>query len=144
MIIANGTRGGALAGILAGKPVGTLFVPPRTRLTSKKWWIAYALRRPQGTIMVDAGAAEALADRGKSLLASGVRQVRGRFEAGAFVVLAEEGGQEFARGVSNFSSADLVRIRGLRTRRLRHHRPTCANASSPWSARRGTQRASWP
>jgi glutamate 5-kinase len=115
MIIANGASGSGLSGILAGQPIGTLFVPPRRRLTSRKWWIAYALRRPQGTIVVDAGAADALSARGKSLLASGVRQVRGRFDAGAFVVVADERGEEFARGVCSFSSAELLRIRGLRS-----------------------------
>jgi glutamate 5-kinase len=115
MIIANGTRSGSLAAILAGQPVGTLFVPPRARLTAKKWWIAYALRRPQGVIVVDAGASEALAARGKSLLASGVRQVRGRFDAGAFVALEDEAGREFARGVTGYSSDELLRIQGLRS-----------------------------
>ena len=115
MIIANGTRAGILTQILSGGSVGTLFVPPRTRLTSRKWWIAYALREPRGTVVVDAGAARALAEQGKSLLASGVRSVRGRFDAGAFVALADEAGEEFARGVANFSSVDLLRIRGLRS-----------------------------
>ena len=115
MVIANGVRPGVLGDVLAGHPVGTLFVPPRTRLASRKWWIAYALRAPQGTVVVDAGAAEALAGQGRSLLASGVRQVRGRFDAGAFVALADESGTEFARGLCNFSSLDLQRIRGLRS-----------------------------
>ena len=114
MIIANGTRPGALAEILAGRSVGTLFVPPRERLASRKWWIAYALRQPRGTLIVDSGAAEAL-EAGRSLLATGVREVRGRFDAGAFVALADERGGEIARGVSNFSSAELSRIRGLRS-----------------------------
>ncbi len=115
MIIANGTRSGVLTQILSGRSVGTLFAPPRTRLTSRKWWIAYALREPRGTVVVDAGSAEALTEQGKSLLASGVRGIRGRFDAGAFVALADETGEEFARGVSNFSSSDLLRIRGLRS-----------------------------
>jgi glutamate 5-kinase len=115
MVIANGTRPGVLEDILSGRPVGTLFVPPRTRLASKKWWIAYARREPQGTVVVDGGAAAALAEEGRSLLASGVRGVRGRFDAGAFVALRDESGAEVARGVSNFSSSDLQRIRGLRS-----------------------------
>jgi glutamate 5-kinase len=114
MVLANGTRPGVLAEVLAGRQVGTLFVPPRTRLTARKWWLAYALRQPQGTVVVDAGAAAAL-EGGKSLLASGVRQIRGRFGAGAFVALADAAGAELARGVCNFSSSDLARIRGMRS-----------------------------
>ncbi len=113
MVIANGAKPAVLADLLAGKPVGTLFVPPRNRLTSRKWWIAFALRQPKGSLMVDAGAAEALVSQGKSLLASGVQEIRGRFEAGAFVSVTSGDGAELARGVSNFSSSELQRVRGL-------------------------------
>ncbi len=113
MIIANGTRGGVLRDLLAGQSLGTLFVPPRNRLTSKRWWMAYALRRPKGAVVVDAGAAEALAVRGKSLLASGVQAVQGQFDARAFVAILDARGEELARGITAFSSKELGRIRGL-------------------------------
>lgn len=112
MIIANGSNSRVVGQILAGEPVGTLFVPPRNRLTSKKWWIAFALRKPKGSVIIDAGATEALLKRGKSLLASGVRAVSGRFDAGAFVAVIDMSGDEIARGVSKFSSAELARIGG--------------------------------
>ncbi len=113
LVIANGTRPSVLSDILAGKAVGTLCVPPRTRLTSRKWWIAFALRQPNGTVVIDDGAVEALLEKGKSLLASGVREVTGRFDAGAFVAVVDEAGRDVARGVTNYSSADLRRVRGL-------------------------------
>jgi len=115
MVIANGTKASVVSDVLAGRSVGTLFVPPRSRLTRRKWWIAFALRQPKGTIVVDAGAAAALTEQGKSLLASGVQQVKGTFEAGAFVAVADGQGAEVARGMTNFSSSDLSRIRGLRS-----------------------------
>ena len=115
MVIANGTRPGVLADILAGQAVGTLCVPPRTRLTSRKWWIAFSLRRPKGTLVVDAGAAEALLEKGKSLLASGVQDVEGRFEAGAYVTLRDGAGHELARGVCRLSSSELLRVRGMKS-----------------------------
>ena len=113
MVIANGTTPSALKDLLAGKSVGTLFVPPRSRLASRKWWIAFALRQPKGSVVIDRGASEALLERGRSLLASGVRAVRGRFEAGAFVLVADEGGAELARGLCNFSSSELAQVRGM-------------------------------
>lgn len=113
LVIANGTRPSVLSDILAGKPVGTLCVPPRTRLTSRKWWIAFALRQPNGAVVIDDGAVEALLEKGKSLLASGVREVKGRFERGAFVAVTNAAGVELARGVANYSSADLARVRGM-------------------------------
>lgn len=112
MIIAHGQQPSVIKQILAGESIGTLFVPPRSRLTSKKWWIAFALRKPKGSVIVDGGAAAALLDQGKSLLPSGVSDVRGRFDAGAFVAVVDEKGGEIARGVSGISSADLLRIRG--------------------------------
>ncbi len=115
MVIANGTTPSVLTSLLAGKPVGTLFVPGRRRLTSRKWWIAFALRRPHGTLVVDEGAVEALVERGKSLLASGVVEVKGRFDAGAFVAVTTRQGAEVARGVSNFSAGELARIRGMKS-----------------------------
>jgi glutamate 5-kinase len=113
VIVANGATAGIVDDVLSGLPVGTLFVPPRTRLNARKWWIAFALRRPAGTVVIDDGAAAAVLDQGKSLLASGVRDVRGRFDAGTFVAVTDMRGAELARGVSNYSSADLARVRGL-------------------------------
>ena len=115
MVVANGTAGSALTDLLAGKSVGTLFGPGRQRLTSRKWWIAGARRQPHGTLVVDEGEAQALAERGKSLLASGVLDVKGRFDAGAFVAVTTRAGDEVARGVSNFSAGELARIRGMKS-----------------------------
>ena len=113
MVIANGTRFSVLADLLAGRSVGTLFVPPRNRLTARKWWIAFALRQPKGSLVIDAGAVEALTEQRKSLLSSGIRVVKGRFESGAFVTVEDPAGAELARGVCNFSSSELTRIQGL-------------------------------
>ena len=115
MVIANGRTPSVLTNLLNGQSIGTLFVPPRTRLTSKKWWMAFALRRPRGTLVVDSGAAEALAERHTSLLASGIQAVNGPFDAGAFVAVTDPAGRELARGVCNYSSADLAQVRGLRS-----------------------------
>lgn len=114
-VVANGARERVLEDLLAGKAVGTLFVPPARRLTPKQWRIAFSLREPNGRLVVDAGAARALTHDGKSLLASGLERVEGRFAAGAFIVILDGSGTEVARGVANFSSQELARIRGLRT-----------------------------
>jgi len=95
--------------------VGTLFVPPRNRLSPRKWWIAFSLRQPRGELVVDAGAAQALSAGGKSLLPSGIVEVKGRFEAGAFVAITDEARQELARGVCNYSSTELLRVRGMKS-----------------------------
>ena len=118
IVIANGTKGHVLLDILDGKPVGTLIAPPEARLAFHKWWVAYAARRPKGLVVVDAGAAEALASRGKSLLASGIQEVRGRFHVGEPIAILDEDQREIARGLSKFSSAELARIKGLKSHEI--------------------------
>lgn len=115
LVIANGTTPEVLPEILAGKPVGTLIAPPKRILRFHKLWIAFAARQPAGSVVIDAGAAEALRRQGKSLLASGVKEVTGRFHAGEAVAIVDEARREIARGLSNFSSGDLARIRGLKS-----------------------------
>jgi glutamate 5-kinase len=114
-VIANGLRPSVLTDLLDGKPVGTLCVQAPHRLSRHKWWIAFALRQPKGEVVIDRGAAEALLERGKSLLASGILEVRGRFEAGSCVSVTDGDRRELARGVTNFSSGELAQIQGLKS-----------------------------
>jgi len=85
------------------------------RLASRKHWIAYTLR-PTGAVVVDDGARDAVARRGRSLLPSGVREVRGSFGAGACVHCIGLDGREFARGLVSYGAADLEKIRGRHSR----------------------------
>jgi len=115
MVIANGTRARVLTDLLAGAPIGTLFVPPKSRLHPRRSRIAFALRQPKGRIVIDAGAADAIVAKGRSLLASGVTGVEGEFAAGDFVSVTDPAGSELARGVSNYASSELLRVRGLKS-----------------------------
>ena len=115
MVIASGREPGTLARLLGGEPVGTYFPPRGDRLAARKRWIAFAVP-PQGRLLVDAGARQALTDRGKSLLPSGVVDVEGEFEAGEVVALcAAADGKEFARGLVNFDAHELRKIRRVKT-----------------------------
>lgn len=113
-IVTLGTTGEAVTKVLNGEDVGTLFLPKADRLTSKKHWIAFSTR-PSGRVIVDDGAADALVKRGKSLLPTGVKDVDGVFEAGEVVHCVDAKGMEFARGVTNYSSAELQKIKGRKT-----------------------------
>jgi glutamate 5-kinase len=114
MVIASGREPGTLPRLLKGEPVGTYFQPRDDRLAARKRWIAFAVP-PQGRLTVDAGAKKALTERGKSLLPSGLVQVDGQFDAGDVVALTEADGQEFARGLVNYDTDELRRIRGAKT-----------------------------
>ena len=113
-LIVNGQTRGLLPQILSGIPGGTLFLAKERRLTSRKHWIGFTLRA-RGTVSVDQGAVEALTKRGKSLLASGIVQVTGLFDAGDAVSCLDPDGKEFAKGLVNCSSDTLSKIKGLKT-----------------------------
>ncbi|GAW93339.1 glutamate 5-kinase [Calderihabitans maritimus] len=114
MIIANGFKEGVIWRNLQGEITGTLFIPRETKLHSKKRWIAYG-SDIQGAIHVDAGAAHAILEAGKSLLPIGVVRVEGNFEPGNVVSVISPEGVEIARGIVNYSSQDIDKIKGRRT-----------------------------
>ena len=69
----------------------------------------------EGAVTLDTGAVEALVHKGRSLLATGILDVSGQFEAGDPVSCTNEEGKEFAKGLVNFSAEILTRIKGLKT-----------------------------
>jgi glutamate 5-kinase len=118
VIIAPGRDSDTLAAALdPERSVGTLILPARTRLKSRKHWIAFALR-PAGALGVDRGAAEAMRGKGRSLLASGIREVRGEFASGDCVSLLDHEGVEFGRGLVNYPAADVLRVKGKRSEEI--------------------------
>jgi glutamate 5-kinase len=116
-IIANGRREGQLGEILSGGEGGTYIPSRRDTLRNRQHWIAHILK-VRGRLVVDEGAARALTARNTSLLPSGIVAVEGCFERGAMVVVADGSGREIARGLANYSSTEVERIRGLRTDRI--------------------------
>lgn len=114
VIIASGRTPGVLAQILAGETVGTLFLPEGGSITSRKRWIGFTAQ-PRGRLQLDAGAHQAIANDGRSLLAIGIAGVEGTFAKGDIVSLAGPDGTEFARGLSNYSATEITLIRGLKT-----------------------------
>jgi glutamate 5-kinase len=113
-VVAPGRRQGVIAAVLGGEDVGTLFVPPEQPLASRKHWIAYA-HKPAGAVVVDEGARDALTRHARSLLPTGIREVRGRFAAGEAVSVLDPDGREIARGLASYSSEDVEKIRGKRS-----------------------------
>jgi glutamate 5-kinase len=99
--------------LLAGEEIGTLFVA-RKCLTRKKCWIAFAFKS-KGRIRVDQGAEKALLHRGKSLLPSGIVNVEGDFSRGECVEVTGGENKVIARGIVNYSSSDIGKIKGSRS-----------------------------
>lgn len=110
-VIAKASEPDVIGRVLAGEDLGTLFNPMADRLRARKHWIAYTLR-PRGTVLVDAGAAAAVAYAQKSLLPIGVLGVRGSFDSGDLVRIVGPD-REVGRGLSRLSSTQVARIAGL-------------------------------
>ena len=117
-IITSGLAARSLERVFdSGEVVGTLILPGESRLTHRKHWIAYTLK-PAGDVVVDGGAREALVLKGRSLLPSGLKEVRGLFGVGECVRCLDSSGREFARGLVNYSAHELNQIKGLHTSKI--------------------------
>jgi glutamate 5-kinase len=117
VIVASGREPGTLAAIMAGEQVGTLFTAHGHTLPSWKRWIGFTAQ-PRGHIIVDDGARRAVEAQGRSLLAIGIVDCSGAFRKGDVVSLRDQQGQEFARGLSNYSAEDVARIKGQKTEQI--------------------------
>lgn len=103
--------------ILQGEAIGTQFEPqPRTD-NARKRWIAHGLI-PSGKLYLDEGAIAAISQFGKSLLAAGITKIEGEFQASEAVQLCTHGDREMARGLVNYSSAELQLIRGRKSEEI--------------------------
>lgn len=114
VVIANGRTKDILAKVLSGESVGTLVLPAQRKLDGRSRWIGVAAR-PSGGLQVDEGAVRALVERGKSLLATGLTGMTGRFERGDIVIVRDPKGREIARGLTNYGAEELRLIQGKRT-----------------------------
>jgi glutamate 5-kinase len=114
------TRGGQPSNILkimAGEAIGTRFEAQKRSDNARKRWIAYGLM-PMGKIYLDAGAIQAICQGGKSLLAAGITKVAGEFSASESVQLCDQEGRELARGIVNYSSEEIDRVKGQHSERI--------------------------
>ena len=108
--ICSGTREAVLLSLYRGESVGTRVEADRPALGARKQWLASL--PVLGTFALDPGAVSALLHQGKSLLAVGITSVDGTFSQGALVSCRDIDGKEIARGLTNYSSAEMKRIKG--------------------------------
>ncbi|MBE9180714.1 glutamate 5-kinase [Oculatella sp. LEGE 06141] len=110
-VITEGRSPQNILKILAGEQLGTQFEPDLQPFNARQRWIAHSLV-PAGKLYLDHGAVNAICRAGKSLLAAGITEVEGEFQSQDAVQLCDGTGQEIARGLVNYSSLDLQKIRG--------------------------------
>lgn len=111
-VITVGTTPHPIANLLDGGKA-TWVLPSMTPEKAREIWLRGHLT-PEGTVVVDAGAARALR-AGASLLPVGVTRVEGHFARGAAVAIKDDSGTLIGKGVTAYSSDDAARIAGLQS-----------------------------
>ena len=114
--ICGGRTQNILLKVLACEAVGTWFEPgEKKKISARKRWIAAGKTPVNATISVDRGAETAIQSGGKSLLPSGVVDVKGTFVEGDLIQVLGAGSEPIARGLVRFSSNDLRSVQGRKT-----------------------------
>ena len=115
MIIANGLHLSPIDKILKQNNY-TLFLPKVSKLDARKKWIISSVS-PKGELVIDEGAKRALKN-GKSLLATGIKKVNGKFNKGDHIKIIDKFNKECARGLCSFSSNEVEKILGYHSREI--------------------------
>jgi len=113
-LIVSGRGGFPLERIFQGEDLGTIVLPCSHTVSHRKFWLAYH-DIPVGSVVVDAGAARALREQGKSLLHAGVRRVEGDFGPDALVRVVDLEGRAVGVGATSLGADDLRRVMGLKS-----------------------------
>lgn len=117
-VVVGGRIEQVLTRLMEGEELGTLMYSAQEPLEARKLWLA-GLSRSKGKLVLDDGAVAALKRGGISLLPVGIRKLQGQFGAGDMVVCCDEKGHDIAKGLVNYSSDDVAKIKGLASSKLR-------------------------
>ena len=115
-VISNGKIKSAIYKTLKNN-LGT-HIKPEKKLKARKHWLAY-LSKSKGAIIIDSGAEEAVVRRGKSILPKGILKVEGSFDKGELITVLNPENKEIARGITNYSSTEISKIKGVKTSEIK-------------------------
>lgn len=110
-LIAAGNENNIIQRMFSGEELGTLLYAEQNPITARKQWLAGHLQI-KGKLILDEGAVKKLCESGSSLLAVGVREAEGEFSRGEIVSCVTTDGKEIARGLVNYNSTDVTKIKG--------------------------------
>ena len=116
-LIAAGNEKNVIQRLFSGEALGTLLYAEQTPVAARKQWLAGHLQI-HGKLILDDGAVKKLRDSGSSLLAVGVSDVQGEFSRGEMVSCISSTGDEVARGLVNYSSAEIEKIKGQASKNI--------------------------
>jgi glutamate 5-kinase len=111
-VVCSGRERDVVLRLARGEEIGTLFTASASRMESRKRWMLSGLSA-RGEMRVDDGAVRALTENNSSLLPAGLKEVRGEFQRGDTVYIADARGKRLACGIASYGSGDVSRIKGL-------------------------------
>ncbi len=117
VVIADGREPDIILRLAAGEAIGTRFLPTTSKLESRQRWMLSGLST-KGGLVVDTGAALALRKQNRSLLAAGIRQVKGSFQRGDIVNIYDPQGSRLGCGLTNYSARDIKVIKGVHSKQI--------------------------
>ncbi len=117
VVIADGRERDVILRLAAGESIGTRFLPTTSKLESRKRWMVSGLST-RGGLVIDSGATRALRKQKRSLLATGIKEVEGKFQRGDVVTIYDHKGSILGCGISNYSSSDINAIKGVHSRKI--------------------------
>lgn len=124
-VICNGTSPDTLSAAAGGREAGTRFAAQAGKASSFKLWLKYA-KPARGRVVVDAGAATVLRERGSSLLPVGIVAAEGDFDAGDAVDVVVDG-TAIGKGIADYSAQELSRVKGMKSDEVRELLPHAAD-----------------
>lgn len=111
LIIASGQTPSLMLELIEERGEGTFFRTANKPTELRKIWLA-STTKPTGKLIVDMGAANALVQRGSSLLPSGIKRIEGEFLRGAVVEIDNEQGKALAKGIVRYTAQECEHLCG--------------------------------
>ncbi len=115
VVIGNGNEKNLISDVIKGDFKGTIFIPHNKKIHTKKKWLLLS-SKPKGSVTIDDGAQVALLKDGKSLLAIGIVQVDGNFEADSVISIKNTQDIEIGRGITYYNSKNIDKIKGFKNK----------------------------
>ena len=117
VVIADGREPDIIMKLTEGADIGTRFLPTTSKLESRKRWMLSGLCT-KGKLIIDNGAATALRNQNRSLLAAGIHAIEGRYERGEIVAIYDTDGNHLGCGITNYNSNDTGIIKGTQSNKI--------------------------
>ncbi len=117
VVIADGREPDIIIRLAQGDSAGTHFLSAVSHLESRQRWMLSGLST-KGKLIIDSGAALALKKQNRSLLAAGIKSAEGKFGRGDIVEIYDTEGTQIGCGITNYSAADIVIIKGVQSDKI--------------------------